>query len=414
MNAEIIAVGSELLLGQITNTNGRFLSEKMTELGINVYYHTVVGDNPNRLAETVECAGKRSDLVILTGGLGPTKDDLTKETLASVLKTELVHDDETLGRIETFFQKQQKVMTSNNKKQALILKGAEVFQNDYGLACGMAIGDHPRFIMLPGPPKELYPMVENYVVPYLTGQSTERIQISSRVLRFFDIGESKLVDLIDDMIEYQGNPTVAPLASDGEVTLRLTAKGEQKTNEEKLDILEKEILTILGSYFYGYGKETLPVKAAKEIQRKKLTLASAESLTGGLFGEVMTAKPGASSFYTGGVICYDAKVKENLLHIKKDILDTHGTVSEVCAKMLAENVKPLMSADIGISFTGVAGPDSLDDKEPGLVYIGIATSQRTIIRKVMLAGNRSQIREKAAKYGCYYLIKELNEGTTKE
>ncbi|WP_026689832.1 competence/damage-inducible protein A [Alteribacter aurantiacus] len=407
MNAEIIAVGSELLLGQITNSNARFLSEKMTNLGINVYFHTTVGDNKGRLTEAIRIAEKRADFIVLTGGLGPTKDDLTKETLADYLGKALVIDEETLNTITLFFKQRKQTMTPNNKKQAQVLEGSHVFVNHYGLACGLKTNTKPAFLLLPGPPKEMYPMVEEQVIPYLAKkQGASDVEISSRVLRFFGIGESTLADMLDDLIENQTNPTIAPLASSGEVTLRLTAKGDTDENSLALDKLEKTILESTRSYFYGYGKDTLPTVLGNKLKQEKLTLASAESLTGGMFGEWMTGLVGASSFYKGGVICYDAKVKQNLLGVEEKTIKNAGTVSMECAEELAQNARKILNADIGISFTGVAGPDSLEGKEPGTVYIGIAKKSGTKSFPLHLAGSRDQIRERAVKYGCFYLLNE--------
>ncbi|MBM7094244.1 competence/damage-inducible protein A [Bacillus sp. H-16] len=408
MNAEVIAVGSELLLGQITNSNARFLSEKMTGLGINVYYHTTVGDNRERLTEAIRVASGRADLVIMTGGLGPTKDDLTKETLAEYLDKELVIDGQTLDVITRFFEKRRQPMTANNKKQAQVIKGSHVFKNNHGLACGMVTDTTPSFLLLPGPPKEMYPMVEEEVIPYLAGKGGSGVEITSRVLRFFGIGESALADMFDDLIENQENPTIAPLASGGEVTLRLTAKGASLSNKKALDELESTILSSVNDFFYGYGNDPLSKVAAEKLKSSNMTIASAESLTGGLFGEWMTEHSGASSFYNGGVICYDAKVKQNVLNVKEETVRNYGTVSAECAEELAVNVKAVLGSDIGISFTGVAGPHSLENKEPGIVFLGISTPSGTKSYPLNLAGSRAQIRERAAMYGCFYLLRELN------
>ncbi|MFD3445537.1 competence/damage-inducible protein A [Microbacteriaceae bacterium 4G12] len=411
MNAEIIAVGTELLLGQILNTNAMFLSRKLASLGINVYYQTVVGDNANRLRQAIEIAEERSDMLIFTGGLGPTKDDLTKETIASVVDCELVYDEEALHSIEAYFTRTGRTFTENNKKQALVLEGATIFPNDHGMAPGMGLHKNGRvYVLLPGPPKEMNPMYDTYVEPFFLQLSSGE-QIYSRVLRFFGIGESQLEDTLQDLIDAQTNPTIAPLAAEGEVTLRLTAKhASAEVAGQLIDETEKAILQCVGTYFYGYNDDSLPKKAIASLREKGFTLASAESLTGGMFGEKVTEIAGVSSLFKGGIICYSNEVKQHVLHVTEHILQTDGAVSESCAKVLAENVRSLLGTDVGISFTGVAGPDSLEGKEPGTVFIGIAiSSMPTFAVKLKLGGSRQQVRERAVKYGLYYLYKKLEE-----
>ncbi|PYZ98080.1 competence/damage-inducible protein A [Alteribacter lacisalsi] len=415
MKAEIIAVGSELLLGQITNSNARYLSEKMTEVGVDVYFHTAVGDNRERLLSVLDVAVSRSDLIILTGGLGPTKDDLTRETVADFIGKSVVMHPESLAHLESYFQKSGRPMTENNKKQAAIIEGAEVFPNRNGLACGMAVNFKKTFILLPGPPKELEPMVEKEVLPYLSVLTGSENVISSRVLRFFGIGESRLAEEIDDLIENQNNPTIAPLASDGEVTLRLTAKGDPEQNILLLDSLEEKIMSRAGTFFYGYDNSSLTGVTAEALSKRLQTVACAESLTGGRFGSMLTSVPGSSSFYKGGVICYDAKVKQTVLKVSEETFSKHGTVSARCAEELAVNVRSLMNSTVGISFTGVAGPDDLEGKEPGSVFIGIADESGTAVKELSLAGSRRTIRERAVKFGCWYLLKHIiSDETTKE
>ncbi|ALF10222.1 competence/damage-inducible protein A [Parageobacillus thermoglucosidasius] len=410
MNAEIIAVGSELLLGQIANTNAQFLSAQLAELGINVYFHTVVGDNADRLEKAVKVAQTRANLIIFTGGLGPTKDDLTKETIARLLQRELVIDKEALHSIEAYFARTGRTMTENNKKQALVLQGSTVFRNEHGMAPGMAMTVGAiTYMLLPGPPKEMQPMFSKYGRPFLMEKLDRHERIESRVLRFFGIGESQLETEIEDLIEQQSNPTIAPLAGDGEVTLRLTAKHHSEIEAKKLlDQTEQAILTRVGRYFYGYNDDTLFKNTVKLLKEKKKTVAAAESLTGGLFLTELTAIPGASQVVRGGVVCYTNEVKEKVLHVPASVLATDGAVSERCAKLLAENVRALCGADIGISFTGVAGPDPLEGKSVGTVYIGISTSENeTAVHALALSGPRDAIRTRTAKYGCSIILKKL-------
>lgn len=410
MRAEIIAVGSELLLGQIANTNAQFLSQQLADIGVDVYYHTVVGDNPKRLTHVIEIAKQRSNLIIFTGGLGPTKDDLTKETIANMLNKPLVLDEDAWQSICNYFAKTKRPMSPNNRKQALVLEGCYVLKNEHGMAPGMALTvDHITYMLLPGPPKEMQPMFIKYGRPFLLQKLHVREKVVSLVLRFFHIGESQLEAEIEDLIDAQTNPTIAPLAADGEVTLRLTAKHEREEEAQRLiHELEQKILARVRPYFYGYNDETLFGKLLATLKEKNKTLAAAESLTGGLFLEEMTALPNASTVMTGGVVCYTNEIKENVLHVPKEILQTEGAVSERCAQLLAENVRKLCQSDIGISFTGVAGPDDLEGKPVGTVWIGIATERGTKTFALTLSGDRQAIRMRTAKYGCYHLLQLLH------
>lgn len=409
MNAEIIAVGSELLLGQIANTNAQFLSKQLAEIGVNVYYHTVVGDNPERLRQTIKLAEKRADLLIFTGGLGPTKDDLTKETIARSLDKTLVMDEEALQSIEHYFKKVNRVMTENNKKQALVIEGSDVLANRNGMAPGMflTIEEH-HYMLLPGPPKEMQPMFLNYGRQAIMKELKIQERIESRVLRFFGIGESQLETEITDLIDAQTNPTIAPLAGDYEVTLRLTAKHQTIEGASLLlDGIEKQIMDRVGEFFYGYGETSLSKEVMNLLQEKSLTVSSAESLTGGLFSETLTAISGASRAVKGGIVCYSNESKRMVLNVSQETLAQDGAVSAQCARELADNSKKLMNADIGISFTGVAGPDSIEGKSVGTVFIGLSMPDKTEAYEIKLAGSRTAIRERSVRYGLYYLMKEL-------
>ncbi|MFA9558016.1 competence/damage-inducible protein A [Evansella sp. AB-rgal1] len=415
MNAEVIAVGSELLLGQIVNSNAKYLSEQLSHLGINVYYHTVVGDNESRLSDVLSIAKERSNLLILTGGLGPTKDDLTKETVGKMLGKQLVHDKETEERICQFFEKRGREMTENNRKQALIIEGSHVFPNDHGLACGMAISSKElQILMLPGPPKELQPMFETYAIPYFQKQMKVKSFIQSRVLRFFDIGESQLVDKIDNLLETQTNPTIAPLASDGEVTLRLTVKGEkEEENTYLLDEVQNKILQKVGSFFVGIGDQTLMGMLVRLLQQTNTTITAAESLTGGLFSAGVTNEPGTSKIFPGGFITYGNDMKSLQLDISDELLQNDGAVSHACAKEMAKKSREKAKTDYGISFTGVAGPDSLEGHPVGTVYIGISSKSKTESYEIKLAGSRQNIRERSVKYGVHFLLQWIRKETEK-
>ncbi|WP_374056690.1 competence/damage-inducible protein A [Rossellomorea sp. FM04394] len=411
MNAEIIAVGSELLLGQIVNSNAQFISEQLAEVGVNVYYHTSVGDNPERLHHAITVAEGRADLLIFTGGLGPTKDDLTKETIAKSLGTTLTMDEDALESIKSYFNKVNREMTPNNEKQALILAGSQVLKNEHGMAPGMLLKkDDKAYMLLPGPPSEMKPMFSKYGKQAIFSLLKKKEIIHSRVMRFFGIGEAQLETELEDLIDKQTNPTIAPLAGDGEVTLRLTAKHESKDIAASLlDTVEADIMAIVGDYFYGYNQDSLFEVGFKLLKEKGLTLSCAESLTGGLFQAQLASLPGASFILNGGVVCYQDEVKKTILSVKESTLEEHTSVSEQCARELAENVKELFSSDIGISFTGVAGPGSHEGKPAGTVWIGLSIKgQPTKAFLLNLGGGRNANRVRTAKYGWHYLIKELS------
>ncbi|MGM0750501.1 MAG: competence/damage-inducible protein A [Bacillota bacterium] len=411
MNAEIIAVGSELLLGQIVNSNAQFISEQLAEVGVNVYYHTSVGDNPERLHHAITVAEGRADMLIFTGGLGPTKDDLTKETIAKSLGTTLTMDEDALESIKSYFNKVNREMTPNNEKQALILAGSQVLKNEHGMAPGMLLKkDDKAYMLLPGPPSEMKPMFSKYGKQAIFTLLKKKEIIHSRVMRFFGIGEAQLETELEDLIDKQTNPTIAPLAGDGEVTLRLTAKHESKEIAASLlDAVEEEIMAIVGDYFYGYNQDSLFEVGFKLLKEKGLTLSCAESLTGGLFQAQLASLPGASFILNGGVVCYQDEVKKTILSVKESTLKEHTSVSEQCARELAENVKELFSSDIGISFTGVAGPGSHEGQPAGTVWIGLSIKDRpTKAFLLNLGGGRNANRVRTAKYGWHYLIKELS------
>lgn len=406
MNAEIIGIGSELLLGQIANTNAQFISKRLADLGINVFYHTVVGDNHERLKQAIEVAKTRSDLLVFTGGLGPTKDDLTKETIAETLNKKLVYNEEAMNTIQAYYDKTGAPMSENNRKQALVLDGAAVLRNDNGMAPGMALTENDHTYMLfPGPPKELYPMFTNYAEPYLLGQLKQGDTIVSRVLRFFGIGESRLETELEDLIDEQTNPTIAPLAGEWEVTLRLTAKADSKEEANKLiDETEKKINDRVGSFLYGYGETTLAKEVFAMLKDRNWSISTAESLTGGMFSQELTDLPGVSSLFYGGVVCYSNEVKREI-GVSNDTLKAYGAVSEECAIELARSVKARYKTDVGISFTGVAGPDSSEGKDAGTVYIGVAAPSGEKVVALNLAGNRNAIRKRTVKHGFNTLLK---------
>ncbi len=415
MNAEIIAVGSELLLGQIVNTNARFLSRQLADLGINVFYHTVVGDNPVRLKQAIKVAQERAEFILFTGGLGPTKDDLTKDTIAAQLGKQLVLDEEAMRSIELYFEKTNRVMTENNRKQALVIEGSVILKNDNGMAPGMFLStEEHKYMLLPGPPSEMEPMFMKYGQDAIAGMFGKQAKIESRVLRFFGIGEAALEAKIEDLIDQQTNPTIAPLAGDSEVTLRLTARDDStNTAQSMIDGVEAEIMARVGEFFYGYDETSLVAELSKLLKEKGMTIAAAESLTGGMFQQELTSLPGASSLFKGGFVCYSNEAKVGLVKVDPETLDKYGAVSSECAEELAVNSASLVNADIGISFTGVAGPEELEGQPAGTVYIGIHLNGQPVhSEKLNLGGSRSAIRRRAVKYGCHLIINRLS-GTRK-
>lgn len=407
MKAEIIAVGTEILTGQITNTNAQFLSEEFAKLGIDVFFQTAVGDNEERLLSIIDLASKRSDLVVLCGGLGPTGDDLTKQTLAKYLGRNLVFDEQASKRLNEFFAtRPQFTRTANNERQAQLIEGSTPLQNSTGLAVGGVIEvDGVTYVVLPGPPSELKPMVWDYLVPLL---SSDHKQLYSRVLRFFGIGESQLVTVLSDLIDNQTDPTIAPYAKTGEVTLRLSTKADDiESAKEKLDQLEQKILSKktlnnipLENLLYGYGDDNSMARVVFDLLKKKhKTITAAESLTAGLFQSSIADFSGSSSVFNGGFVTYSIEEKSKMLQIPLEELQEYGVVSHFTAEKMAEQSRKLTDADFGIGLTGVAGPDSLEGHPAGTVFIGIATREKVHSIRVLIGGrSRSDVRHIACLY----------------
>ena len=415
MKAEIIAVGTEILTGQIVNTNAQFLSEKLAEIGVDVYFQTAVGDNEARLLSLLEIASQRSNLVILTGGLGPTEDDLTKQTLAKFLGKDLVFDPQAQEKLDIFFaHRPDYARTPNNERQAQIVEGATPLPNETGLAVGgVSEVDGVTYVVLPGPPSELKPMVLNQLLPKLmTGA-----KLYSRVLRFFGIGESQLVTILADLIDHQTDPTLAPYAKTGEVTLRLSTKAvSQEKADQALDILENQILDrqtfegfSLRDICYGYGEETsLASVVVEELKKRQKSITAAESLTAGLFQATLADFSGVSAIFNGGFVTYSLEEKSKMLDISEQELKKHGVVSEFTAKKMAEQARLKTQSDYGVSLTGVAGPDSLEGHPAGTVFIGLAHAKGTEVIKANLAGrSRADVRQIAVMHAFNLVRKAL-------
>ena len=415
MKAEIIAVGTEILTGQIVNTNAQFLSEKLAEIGVDVYFQTAVGDNEARLLSLLEIASQRSNLVILTGGLGPTEDDLTKQTLAKFLGKDLVFDPQAQEKLDIFFaHRPDYARTPNNERQAQIVEGATPLPNETGLAVGgVSEVDGVTYVVLPGPPSELKPMVLNQLLPKLmTGT-----KLYSRVLRFFGIGESQLVTILADLIDHQTDPTLAPYAKTGEVTLRLSTKAvSQEKADQALDILENQILDrqtfegiSLRNICYGYGEETsLASVVVEELKKRQKSITAAESLTAGLFQATLADFSGVSAIFNGGFVTYSLEEKSKMLDISEQELKEHGVVSEFTAKKMAEQARLKTQSDYGVSLTGVAGPDSLEGHPAGTVFIGLAHAKGTEVIKANIAGrSRADVRQIAVMHAFNLVRKAL-------
>ncbi len=415
MKAEIIAVGTEILTGQIVNTNAQFLSEKLAEIGVDVYFQTAVGDNEARLLSLLEIASQRSNLVILTGGLGPTEDDLTKQTLAKFLGKDLVFDPQAQEKLDIFFaHRPDYARTPNNERQAQIVEGATPLPNETGLAVGgVSEVDGVTYVVLPGPPSELKPMVLNQLLPKLmTGA-----KLYSRVLRFFGIGESQLVTILADLIDHQTDPTLAPYAKTGEVTLRLSTKAvSQEKADQALDILENQILDrqtfegfSLRDICYGYGEETsLASVVVEELKKRQKSITAAESLTAGLFQATLADFSGVSAIFNGGFVTYSLEEKSKMLDISEQELKKHGVVSEFTAKKMAEQARLKTQSDYGVSLTGVAGPDSLEGHPAGTVFIGLAHAKGTEVIKANIAGrSRADVRQIAVMHAFNLVRKAL-------
>ncbi|MBP1559455.1 MAG: competence/damage-inducible protein A [Oscillospiraceae bacterium] len=400
--AEILCVGTEILLGNIVNTNATELSRGLAEVGVGLYHHTVVGDNPQRLKEALEIAFSRNNLVITTGGLGPTYDDLTKETIAAYFGRKLVRDEESERRIRAFFDRwkrpmmeNSRAMPENNLKQADMPEGCIILTNHNGTAPGCIIeGENGKVaIMLPGPPREMAPMFREQVMPWLQQRSGQVLR--SHNVHFFGIGESALEEQLREKMETMENPTLAPYAKDGEVMLRVTAAAP--TPEECEDMLAPVVNRLLEHFpglIYGVDVGDLQTAAIKALQEKGLTAATAESCTGGLIGKRITEVPGSSEVYGFGVVTYANEAKMKLLGVKEETLKQFGAVSEQTAAEMAAGARALSGADIAISVTGIAGPGGGSTEKPvGLVYIGVDSPWHSEVKKLNLNRGYAQQRE---------------------
>ena len=410
MKAEIISVGTEILLGDIVNTNAPYISKRLAELGIFVYYQSVVGDNPERMKNAYELAFNRADLVITTGGLGPTQDDLTKEIAAEYFNKKLVLDEDSLERMKSFFRKLNKTMGESNVKQAKMPEGSIILVNNNGTAPGCIIEENSKtMILMPGPPKEMKAMFEESVVPYL--QKFTEGNLVSKILRFTGIGESSMAEAVGDLIDNGINPTVAPYAKEFECILRITAKASSDEEAAMLiEPIEAEITKRLGQYIYGVGETPLEFVLGEILLKRKLTISTAESCTGGFLAGTLINYPGISSAFLEGVVTYTNEAKMKRIGVKAETLEKYGAVSHETAGEMARGVAFTSGTDIGISTTGIAGPGGGTEEKPvGLVYIGIFINGEVKTRKLQLPGNREQVRNRTVREALNLLRTELGE-----
>lgn len=410
MNAEIIAVGTELLLGNIVNTNAQYLSERLSEAGIDVYYQSVVGDNPDRLKACFRQGLERADLLLVTGGLGPTQDDLTKETAAELMGFSLELHQPSLERMKAYFQAVRRPMTANNEKQAMMPKDGIVLKNDCGTAPGCIMErDGKTMILLPGPPVEMKTMYDRYVRPYLVNKTD--CLICSRTMRLFGIGEARAESLIAGLIRDSENPTIAPYAKLCEVHLRLTAKAKSEQEAEAmLDQTEAKVAAVLGEYCYGYDEDDLQTVAVHSLKEHGKTLALAESCTGGMIAKMITDVSGSSDVFTHGFVTYANQAKEQLLGVDGRVLQNLGAVSDLTAMQMCRGAREVSGADYALAVTGIAGPGGGSEKKPvGLVYLGLAGPDGVCCKKLQLSGSRDKIRTQTAMNALWMLINELQK-----
>ena len=396
--AELIAVGTEILLGNIANTDAQILSEKLAELGIDVLYHTVVGDNPGRLRQALELSRSRVDIIITTGGLGPTYDDLTKQTICETFGRKNILSPEAEAWLRGVFAERGRAMTENNLQQACLPENCTVFWNRNGTAPGCAFcEDGVHVLMLPGPPHECRLMFETGAEPYLRALSQD--VIVSHTLRIYGKGESDMEILLRDKISQMRNPSVAPYARPDECMLRVTAKAASREEAERLLApAVAEVMDTVGEWVYGIDVDNLESVCVKLLKDSGKTLSAAESCTGGLLAKRLTDVPGASAVFLGGVVSYTDAVKAHILNVPRPLLDEFGAVSEPVARAMAEGVRSLTGSDFALSITGVAGPDSDDRDNPvGLVYIALASAEGTVCRECRFGRrSREHIRQQSA------------------
>lgn len=398
MKAEIVSTGTELLLGETLNTSAHYVTGKLTAMGIEVDYHTTVGDNPERLEQVLRQAIGRTDILVTTGGVGPTVDDLTKELVAKVMDIKMELDPSSLEQIKQYFGRRKTPMPKNNEKQAYFPEGSKILPNPIGTASGAIIEKNGKtVIILPGPPFEMTPMFDNFVWPELHRYIEPNAQrMNERVLKVFGMGESVMEEVLADLMGLP-NVSMALLAKKAEMHIRLVARSSEKTSadaEEVLNQAEEEIRRRLGNKLFGRDQDTMIGIVGRLLKNEQFTIATAESCTGGSLGAALTLEPGSSGFYLGGVVSYSNSLKHCLLGVSEEHLLKYGAVSEEVAKEMADGIRTKTGADLAISTTGIAGPDGGSDQKPvGLVYVGLATTEGVHVDKLQLYGARDSVRQ---------------------
>ncbi|KNZ41664.1 competence/damage-inducible protein A [Acetobacterium bakii] len=397
MKCEIISVGTELLVGDTLNTNAQYLSRELSLLGIRVLYHTTVGDNPKRLEDVMKIALGRSDLIITTGGLGPTQDDLTKEVIANLFGKKLVQDEKVKEDLLQYFVNREFVMTDNNLKQTFVPEDAVVLTNPKGTAPGVMIREQGKtVILLPGPPREMTGMFEGSVLKLLNKEKNQLVV--SRYYNISDIGESAAEDRLLDLIDVQDNPTIATYAKMGEVLIRITANGkDEKEISTLLDEYETIMIQRFGENIFAFSKDSLAEAVGKLLIEKNVTIATAESCTGGLIASQLTEQPGISKVFGLGIVSYSNEAKQTVLNVSRETLETFGAVSEETAREMCDNLRNISNADVSVAVTGIAGPDGGSAEKPvGLVYIGLNVKGNTEITECHFKGDRKIVQQKTA------------------
>lgn len=408
MTAEILCIGTELIMGQILNSNAQYLSQALGALGISVYYQVACGDNPERMKSSILEALSRSDILVTSGGLGPTEDDLSKEIVAEALGLPMVEDSQSLDAIAERFGRMGRPMAENNLKQAIFASGAEILPNAHGTAPGCIVTKGEKMVIqLPGPPRELIPMFETSVAPYL--KARRQGSIVSRYLRIFGMGESDVATAIADMLAAQGDVTIAPYCSLGEVQLRVTVLAEdEKTALARMAPVIRQLQERLGSVIYAVtdnARDSMVAHVAEALLVSGQTLATAESLTGGMVASKLVDIPGISAVLMEGLVTYSNEAKVRLLGVSEETLRLHGAVSAQCAGEMAEGLRARSGVDIALSTTGIAGPDGGTGEKPvGLVYIGLSTAQGTTVKELRLSGGRDRIRNMTTLHALYQLL----------
>ncbi len=407
--AELIAVGSELLLGNVANTDAQYVSEKLAAAGVDVLYHTTVGDNPRRLRQVTDIARKRCNLLIFIGGLGPTYDDLTKETVCAAFGLKLQFHQDVMAEIAGYFQNVfRREMPACNRRQAFLPEGCAVLHNPVGTAPGcLFTAEGVTVVMLPGVPHECRYLTDHALIPYL--RSRQEGIIISHTLHSFGLTEPKIQELLGDLMDKAENPSLAPYAKAAEVQLRITAKAETAAEcEELMAPLLAEARRRLGENYYGIDLGSPETHAVKTLKSRGMTVSAAESCTGGLIAKRITDVAGASAVFPGGVVSYTNEVKESILGVPGDILAQFGAVSEPVAKAMAEGARRITGSDLALSVTGLAGPDGDDRGNPvGTVYIGLAAPEGTEVTHLRLRGSRESIRQQSADYAFALLNRYL-------